>query len=216
MTDELKFDDWWTDFSYKFRNHKDSGFAMLERLIFDVRTFSQQKRIAFIEELLEREKLQYYACQLIPLFGDQRQVSELKNKASKLVDHDLVEDILPAYFEAIIKLNTPDDLPLLTKYYLNYQDNWFLRIPTELYHINKDLFLKAFAKKLPNYPTDRMCEYDGLLYLTADVEALEYLILNLPDTLSDKLKKFALAKSKHSMVVHDEKLKQQLLNLAGQ
>jgi len=216
MTDELTFDDWWADFNYKFRNDKDSGSAMLERLIFDVGTFSQQKRIAFIDELLENKKLQYYACQLIPLFGDQRQVCELKNRASKLVEQNLVEDILPTYFEAIIKLSTQDDLPLLTKYYLNYQDNWFLRIPTELYHIDKDLFLKVFAKKLPDYPIDRMCKYDSLLYLTSDVEALDYLIHNLPDTLADKLKKFALAKSKHAMVVGNEKLKQQLLNLAAQ
>ena len=51
---------------------------MLERLIFDVRTFTQQKRIAFIDELLQRTNLHYYACELIPLFGDQKQINEIK------------------------------------------------------------------------------------------------------------------------------------------
>lgn len=216
MADQVSFDEWWKDFSYQFKGYKDGGFEKLERLIIEVRTFSEAKRIVFIDEMLQRANIGNFVYELIPLYGNDRQVNEVKRRASELIENNLTDDILPTYIEVIIKTYNSSDLPLLTKYYLHYQDNLYFRIPNELYGIDKNLFLKAFAKKLPNYPTEKMCEYDGLLYLTDNVEAIEFLIHNLPTELSNKLKKFALAKSKHSMVVGNEKLKQQLLNLASE
>jgi len=215
MAGQISFDEWWKDFSYQFRNDKDSGSAMQERLIFEVGTFSEEKQIAFIDEMLERTNFVSYPCELIPLFGNQRQINEIKRRAAELIENNLTEDILSIYLPAIIKTYAPSDLPLLTKYYLNYQNNYFFRIPIELYSIDKNLFIKAFTKYLHNYPLDKMCEYDGLLYLTKNVEVIEFLIQNLPMELSNKMKKFALAKSKHSIVNGNEKLKQQLLHLAG-
>lgn len=213
MSEKLSFDEWWADFSHNFRNDKDGGHAMLDRLIFDVGTFTQEKRIAFIDELLQRKNLEMFACKLIPMFGDKGQIAEIKKRANELVKSNITDQILPDYFDVIFKTYKPEDLQLLKMYYLNYQDEIFFRIPTALFEVDRNLFLQAFTKYLPNYSVESICNYDGFLYLTNKVEAIEFLITNLPDVLSLKMRFFAKAKSKHSMVIRDKVLSEKLLKL---
>ncbi len=141
MSDKLTFEDWWTDFSNKFRKDKDGGYGKRDRLILEVKGFTQQKRIAFIDELLHRKNLAAYACELIPLFGNPHQRNEIKKRAIKLVRKGKSDQILPYYLDMLIRTYEPDDLNLLTDYYLNYQDRIFFRIPTELFEIDQNLFL---------------------------------------------------------------------------
>ena len=213
MTDKLTFDNWWADFSHKFRNDKDGGLDMLDRLKMEVRSFSQDKREAFIDELLKRKNLVFFACELIPLFRNPSQIEEIKKRAKELIERERFEDILPEYLNVIIKTFDPADIQLLNKYYLNYQETLPFRIPSELFEIDQQLFLMAFNKYLKNYSIESLCEYDGLLYLTYSPDAIEFLIAELPLELSYKMKSFAKKKSKHSMVVRNKELSEKLLKL---
>ncbi len=213
MTDKLTFEDWWADFSDKFRNDKDGGREMLNRLKSEVWSFPQAKREAFIDELLKRRNRQFYTCELVPLFGNQRQVGEIKKRAQKLLERSSFEDALPEYVKVILKTFEPADIPLLTKYYLNYQESSGFRIPLELYDIDQQLFLRAFEKYLKGYSAEALCEYDGLLYLTANPDAIEFLIAELSLDLSSKMKSFAKKKSQHSMVIRNMELSERLMKL---
>src|SRR5690554_5126648 len=165
MSDKLNFEDWWNDFSHKFRNDKDGGYGKRDRLILEVKSFTQQKRIAFIDELLHRKNLDAYACELIPLFGNHHHRNEIKKRAIKRVRKSKSDLILTYYFDMLIRTYEPDDLYLLTDYYLNYQDRIVFRIPTELFEIDKDLFLHAFTKYFPNYSTYRICIHHIIINL---------------------------------------------------
>jgi hypothetical protein len=213
MADKLTFDNWWADFSHKFRNDKDGGLDMLDRLKSEVQSFTQDKREAFIDELLKRQNLALFACELIPLFGHQRQIEEIKKRAKKLIERGRYERILPEYVTVILKTFAPSDLQLLTQYYLNYQKTPSFRIPSELFEINQELFLMAFNKYLMDYSVEGLCEYDGLLYLTDNPDAIEFLIAELPLELSSKMKSFAKKKSRHSIVVRNKELSERLLKL---
>ncbi len=213
MTDKLTFENWWVDFSDKFRNDKDGGREMLNRLKSEVRSFHKEKREAFIDELLKRNKLVFYSCELIPLFGNQRQIGEIKKRAQKLLDRSSFEDVLPEYVKVILKTFEPADIPWLTKYFLNYQDSSRFRIPLALYDIDQQLFLRALEKYLKGYSVEVLCEYDGLLYLTANPDAIEFLIAELSLDLSSKMKSFAKKKSQHSLVIRDKELSERLLKL---
>jgi len=213
MTDKLTFDNWWDDFSYKFRNDKDGGVEKLSRLKSEVQSFSQDKREAFIDELLKSKNLEFFACELTPIFGNQRHIAEIKKRAKKLIEGGRFEDILPEYLKVIIKTFEPNDIQLLTKYYLNYQDSISFRIPSKLFEIDEQLFLMAFDKYLRDYSVENLCEYDGLLYLTANPDAIGFLISELPPELSSKMKSFAKTKSKHSIVARDKELSERLMNL---
>jgi hypothetical protein len=215
MTDKLTFENWWDDFSYQFRNDKDGGLEMLSRLRSEVFSFSQEKREAFIDELLKRKNLEYFACELVSVFGNQRQIGEVKKRANELINADRFEEILPEYIAVILKTFTPSDLPLLTQYYLNYQKTVPFRIPSELFEIDRKLFLSAFEKYLKDYSVETLCEYDGLLYLTKDVDSIEFLINELPTDLSSKMKSFAKKKSEHSTVIGDKELSERLLLLGS-
>lgn len=214
MPEKLSFENWWIDFSYKFRNNKDGGLTMLNRLKMEVQSFSRDKREAFINELLQRKNLEIFACELIPMFGTKSQVGEIKKRASEIIKFERFEEILPEYLNVVIKTFSPADLQLITEYYLNYQETLSFRIPSELYVINPELFLKAFAKYLQNYSVKTLCEYDGLLYLTSNINAIKFLIDELPHNLSFKMKCFAKKKSNHSIVLRDRELSEKLLKLA--
>jgi hypothetical protein len=213
MTDKLTFDNWWADFSYKSRNDKDGGRDMLDRLKLEVQSFTKDKREAFIDELLKRKNLVFFACELIPFYGNQSQIAEIKKRAAKLIERGRFEEILPEYLKVIIKNFEPADIQLLNRYYLNYQDELTFRIPLDLFEIDQELFLNAFAKYLKNYSVEKLCEYDGLLYLTFNPDAIEFLIAELPLELSFKMKSFAKKKAKHLMVVRDKELSERLLKL---
>lgn len=215
MNEKLSFDDWWADFCVQFRGYKDGDNTMLERLFLEVSVFSQQQRHEFIDELLERKNLEVFACYLIPLFGNQNQINEIKTRTIELVDSNITSSILSAYFDAIIKTYTPNDLPLLTKYYLTNHDCFSPKIPTELFEIDKNLFLSSFSKKLKDSSVERICQYDELLYLTKNLNAIEFLINELPAELSQKMKAFAKAKSNHSIIKTNKELREKLLILAG-
>jgi hypothetical protein len=215
MADKLDFEDWWNDFTYQFRNDKDGGHEQIKRLISEVRSFPVDKREAFINELVGFDKLSVFSCSLICEFGTNEQLQLIKDKAIELIDNNSSDSILSEYINTIIARYEPNDNSLLGKYFLDYQNRNqnHIRIPGDLYNIEKELFLKAFAINIERYPIDKLCDYDGMLYLTQHLEALEYLIKELPFRLSEKLKLFALSKVNHSVSDLDKTLKSRLIDL---
>ncbi len=216
MTEKLEFKDWWDDFTYQFRNDKDGGYEKLRRLISEVRTFTVDKRKAFIDELIQFDNLRFYACALIKEFGTEEQVGLIKEKANELINTNSNDSILNEYINVIISRFQSIDKQILTKYFIDFQKQRsdYLRVPGELYDTDKDLFLNAFRINIERYPIDQLCDYDGFLYLTQHLNALEFLVLNLPFSLSEKLKIFALAKVNHSVSDFDNKLKSRLIEIS--
>jgi hypothetical protein len=213
MTDKLDFKEWWADFRHEHRNDKDFGYE-LSCLLADVGSFPQEKREVFIDELLQLEKFELYSCELISRFGSNEQTQLIKNKALNLINQDSTDNVLHDYILFIIRKYNEQDNFILNKYFIDKQIKENIWIPGELFDVNKDLFLKAFAINIEKYPIDKLCDYDGLLYMTHHLDALEYLINNLPFTLSEKLKLFALSKSNHSVSDFDKKLKTRLIELS--
>ena len=97
MNEKLEFKDWWDDFTYKFRNEKDGGYEELRRLISEVRTFTVDKRKAFIDELIQFDKLQFYSCALIKEFGTEEQIELIKKKTNELINTNSNDSILNEY-----------------------------------------------------------------------------------------------------------------------
>ena len=214
MNEQINFNEWWLEFEHQHRNEKDGGYERFIQLNNYVALISKEKQLTFIDELLERKDLHSYACELIPAFGNSEQIDIIKKNANALIIEKSEDVILSDYIEVIVKTFRPEDLPLLRSYYLNCGDASFYRIPVQLYEINKDLFLEAFSLKLKEMEVESICNFDGLLYLTNNIEALEFLIKKLDEEESFKLKKFALKKSKHSMVALRSGLKEKLLELS--
>ena len=211
MNDKLSFDKWWEDFEYQFRNHKDGGVTKLKSLKKELFTFSADKQIACINELLERPNLEVYACELIPIYGNDPQAQLIKNRAKEFIDCDQASSVLLHYFNLILKTNKPEDYKLIEKHYLNSDS----RIPTGLYHIDKKLFKKAFVNKLKNHSVELISKSDNFIYLAYDMKALAFLINELPCDLSKALKQFAKTKASHSMIAGNQELSNKLLELSN-
>lgn len=216
MKDKLDFNEWWNDFSYQFRNDKDGGYQELSRLITEVKNFSKNKQEAFINEMIQFDNLQFYSCALIAEFGSDDQVGLIRDKACELINNCSADIILHEYIKVLISKYQPSDESILTKYFIDFQtqSQAYIRVPGELFNIDKSLFLKAFTINIERYPIDKLCKEDGLLYMISHLEALEYLIKNLPFALSEKNKLFALSKVNHSFAQHDIRLKNKLMELA--
>ncbi len=216
MKEKLDFKDWWYDFTYQFRNDKDGGYEELRRLIGEVRNFTIEKRKSFINELIEFDNLRYYSCALIKEFGTEEQIGLIKEKANELINTNSNDTILSEYINVIISRYQPIDKPILTNYFIDFQNQRsdFIRVPGKLFDVDKDLFLKAFTINIERYPIDKLCDFDGYLYLTQHLEALRFLVNNLPFSLSEKLKIFVLAKVNHSVSDFDKKLKSRLIEIA--
>jgi hypothetical protein len=213
MSDELEFKEWWSEFRHEHRNDKDFTHE-LSCLKSEVGSFSQVKREALIDELLNLGGFETYACELIAKFGSDDQIQLIKTKAQSLIKQESTDNILNDYITLIIKTYQEQDILILRKYFIDYQKKQFIRVRGELFEIDRDLFLQAFSINLENYPIDKLCDYDGLLYMTNHLDALEFLIKNLPFTLSEKLKVFTLAKANHSYSDFDKKLKIRLIELS--
>lgn len=216
MREKLDLNEWWNDFTYQFRNDKNGEYEQLSRLISEVRSFNADKRKVFIDELIKFDNLRFYSCALIKEFGSNEQVGLIKDRAIELIKINSNDTILSEYINIIISRYQPIDNQILTKYFIDFQNQGsdYLRVPGELFDTDKDLFLKAFIINIERYPIDKLCDYDGFLYLTQHLDALEFLVIKLPFLLSEKLKIYALAKANHSVSDFDKRLKNRLIEIA--
>jgi hypothetical protein len=195
---------------------KEESHQMIRTLKFEISRFPETKRIAFIEELLSRKELMSIAFELIPTLGDKNQISKLKDQANALINTVSSDDpLLDELMRAVLGTYQKQDKDLISRYYVQFQEIRFIRVPIELYDIDMEIFLEAFEKCIENYPLDELCNYDAFLYLVARQDALEYLIKNLSFFPSHKMQIFCLAKSNHSTVKYNPSLKSKLLELAG-
>jgi hypothetical protein len=215
MTKEITFDDWWRDFENQSVRNREEPTEMLRRLKTEVKSLPEQKRTAFIDELLSRKELMILAFELIPSFGDKGQILNLKKLAYVMINSEPPNySILDSLMNAVVQSYQMEDKEIVTKYYVDFQESNFVKVPIELYEKDKTIFLQAFEKCIKLYPIDKLCDYDGLLFLIEDIDALTFLIENLSYFPARKLKIFCLAKANHSFASNDKRLKIKLLELA--
>jgi len=208
--EQLEFDDWWKDFQSIHKNDKDGGFDFVKHLKLEVKEFSKENRITFINELISRNHITI-ACELIPLFGDKNQKETIRDRFIQWIDSNSKEPIGQQYISMILATYEESDKEVITKYFEEQRTIWFV-IPPELYKIDKPLFLKSFEKYLLRYDDEHLYNYDGLLYLTNHLEILEFLIDNLSKHQSERLKRFCLSKSKKPFL--DKNIVNTLINFS--
>jgi len=101
----------------------------------------------------------------------------------------------------------------LAEYFSNhYNDNWY-HIPNGLFDIDKKLFVDAYEKLLSITKDVFLFESDSYLFLTSRLDILEYLIDNLSEIQSVRLRRMARIKSKHSTIKAEKR--QQLIRLSN-
>ncbi len=182
---EVEFEYWWKDFAYNHEKDNDNGKSATNELKWTLKGFSENKRIAFIDKLIEYKHLDD-ACQLIPLFGNKRQKKFLRGKLIKrillLKNNYLTEEIILA----VLKTYETKDLILL-KSYFHFNTRFDYEIMTLLYEIDRELFLSSFRKILRKTNIDYTLNIN-LLFDKNDIK--QFLSSRLSQKELDKLEVF--------------------------
>lgn len=207
---QLEFDEWWKDFKSEHINDKDGGLEELKDLKITLGSFPANKRINFIDELISRNNT-LIASELIELYGNSDQKRFIRNKLREWINSKSERYVGEIYVRTVLRTFEVSDLDLLRAYFKEYRG---LMIPFELYKIDKSLFLESFEKILNEVEDDRIYKYDGLLYLTSQLDILEFLIDNLSSIQSKRIQEFCKIKSRHSYI-NNENWKNELLRLAN-
>ncbi len=210
--EQLEFQAWWTDFQSYHKSDKDGGLETLKHLKQVVAGFSEAKRIAFIDEMINND-LGSLATELIALYGNEYHRRLIRDKFKEWITSQSENSIADAYLMTILRTFEESDITDLRKYFIEQRGNWF-RIPIELYSIDRVLFIESFEILLKRWTDESVFKYDGLLYLTNHLDILEFLIDNLSVLQSKRLQKFCKIKSGHSYV-NTDKRKIGLLTLAN-
>lgn len=208
----MEFKDWWKDFKSYHKGDKDGGLEELRHLKIVVASFSDDKRTAIIDELININKI-VHACELIQLFGNTRQKRWIREKFSEWITTKSDKSIAHEYLMTILKTFEASDMELVRVYFNEQRGKWF-HIPVELYSIDKSIFLDSFEILLNKWSDENLYKYDGLLYLTEDLEILEFLIDNLSVVQSKRIQEFCRVKSISSFV-NTEIWKMGLMELAN-
>ena len=209
--EQLEFTEWLKDFYEKNKNDKFGGYEAAKFLKIEVGMFPPEKRISFIDELININSLAT-ASELIELYGSYEQKRLIREKAKELLDSKSDDRIIVVFILTIIRTFEISDTELLRKYYLEQHWKWF-RVDLELYYVDKLLFLYAIEINLKKIKDEHLYNYDGFLYLLKDFEILEFLIDNLSTKQSKRMKEFCKVKSNHS-IVNKPKWKEELIRLS--
>jgi hypothetical protein len=209
MEQQLEFDEWWTD--YFSARHYQSGNEQLEDLKPIISRFSNDRQVAFIEELLNRDYV-YFACEFISLYGNDPQKHSIRDKLLKWLDSNTNNSDGYHFIRVILKAYESTDYNMMKRYFSEQRTIWF-NVPFELFHIDKRMFLSALEKWLPKFNDEKLYVYETLTYLINDLDAIEFLIDNLDEKESERIKKFCLAKSKYSY--YSGEIKKALIRLSN-
>ena len=196
--EELEFADWWTDFELNHKSDKDGGHYFIKCLINNVCGFSLPKRIAFIDELIQSEKI-VEACSLIELYGNDRHKKYIRKNLEEWMKSNCDDLYGAVYVNTVLKTYEKSDYYLIRKYFLESND-FGSYIPLELFYVDRLLFLKTFEKKIRDIKNEIFYQSDNFLYLTNDIEVLIFLFENLTYKDSKRIQKFCKYKSTHSCI----------------
>jgi len=210
--EQLEFDEWWKDFQSYHNYDKDGGIEAMKHLKSVVGGFIPEKRVLLIDEFIRIDKLGI-AAELIELYGNETQKELIREKLKSCIMSKQFDSIAYIFLLSVIRTHRLKDNNLLKLYYKK-QTKFNRVIPTELFKIDKKLFLFAFKKMFKQYPKTDIYEYDGLLYLVNHLDILEFLIDNLSLKQARRIQKFCKVKSMHSMVDND-KWKEDLIKLSN-
>ena len=209
--EKLEFAIWWKEFIKSHKDDKDGGIEAIKHLKNIVSEFNTEKKTSFIDQLILNDKPEI-ASELIELYGSKSQKEFIRNQLLECIKRNDYNMLSFSFLKTVINTYQEDDYNLLKLYY-DKQPLFNRVIPTELFDIDKNLFLFAFQKMIIQYPEYDIYEYDGLLYLTNRLDILEFLIDNLDNKHACQIQKFCKVKSSHSYINRDD-WKQKLLSLA--
>jgi len=191
VKEKLKFDKWWDEFTHSREVINSKGeIDVLTRAFLE---FDTHERQAFIDELLKREKY-YIACEYVPKYGTDEQKQLIRDKLTQWLNVNDNTANGNYFIMAILKTYKETDHELVKRYFSTQRTVWFT-IPVELFGIDPSLFLSAFKKFLPRFNDEKLYEYETLSYLIYSPDTIEFLIDNLNNEQSDRIKKFCVAKA---------------------
>ena len=185
--EQIEFESWWKEFQFNHEKNNDNGARGISDLLWTLKGFSIDKRIAFIDELIKHEYV-VYACRLIPLFGNRRQKRGLRIKLINKIIFDKKNYITKELALAILKTYKPIDY-LLLKCFFYVNINFDPMVMTALYENDKKFFLSVFRNILRKTPNTYWLNFRGL-FKNTDVR--DFLKSRLEKNEMEKLEIFEI------------------------
>jgi hypothetical protein len=204
---QFVFEKWWNEnFSNKRFASGNEELLIIESMMIE---FDSEIRILIIDEFLKRDYI-FFVCKLIPMFGNYSQKQQIRDKFLKWLDSRVEDSDGQDYIKCILKTYLDSDSELIKRYFSNQNSIWF-NVHSELFHVDKDMFLSLIEEYLTKFDDERLFDYETLSYLIYDFEALEFLIDNLSQKQSERLKQFCITKSKRPF--YGDEIKERLNRL---
>jgi hypothetical protein len=185
--EQIDFESWWKEFQFNHEKQNDNGARMLNDLLWTLKGFSDTKRIAFINELIEHNNL-VFACRSIPFYGSQRQKNILRFKLISKIIFDRKNHIMHELALAILKTYKPRDY-LLLKCYFYVNIEFDSMVMQALYEQDKVFFLSVFKNILRKTPNTYWLNVHVLINNT---DSRDFLKSNLTKIEMKKLEEFEI------------------------
>lgn len=166
----LEFKSWWKEFMYNHEKDNDNGHSMMNELNWTLNGYSEEKRISFINHLMLDDKL-YIASNLIPTFGNSRQKRQLRLILLKKLLFTKNSDKYDYLLISVFKTYNSSDSILIRLYFL-INKNFNCNVLSELFILNKGMFLEFFDKMIKRLRTKSF----ALTVFFRDDEIKDYLI----------------------------------------
>lgn len=207
--EQFEFEKWWTEnvSNKRFAN----GNEVLTYIKPAITGFNSDIKITIIDELFRRNYVDF-ACEFIPIYGNDRQKQLIRVELGKWIDNEINDSNGSVYINVILKTYKKSDYYLINNYFSEQRTIWFI-IPGDLFHVERNIFLSAFDKYLLKFKDDNFFKngtFGGLVYYP---DAIEFLINNLNKNQSNIIKKFCI--SKFSVPYYNEEIKSNLLRLSN-
>ncbi len=203
------FEKWWSAnfFNKRFASGNEE-LTVIESMMVE---FDSDIRIQIIDEFLKRDYISF-VCKLVPVYGNYPQRQQVRDKFIKWLDSGVNDSDGCDYIRCILKTYLDSDSELIKRYFSDQGSIWF-SVPSELFHVDKNLFVSLIEEYLSKFDNKKLYNYETLSYLIDDFEALEFLVDNLSKRQSKRLKKFCVIKSKKSY--YSDKIKEKLKELSA-
>jgi hypothetical protein len=206
---QFVFEKWWNEnfFNKRFASGNEE-LAIIESMMIE---FDTDIRIRIIDEFLKRD-YNFFVCELIPIYGSDSQKLLIRDKFLKWLDSGVNNSDGQTFIKCILKTHLDSDSELIKRYFSTQNTIWF-SVPSELFHIDKVMFLSSFEEYLTKFDDERLYDYETLSYLIYDFGALKFLVDNLSTKQSERLRKFCIAKSKRPF--YSDEIKEKLKKLSN-
>jgi hypothetical protein len=173
---QLEFENWWKEFQSYHEKDNDNGSREYKELLWTLNSFSKEKQIAFIDEL-QKNKHPSYACELIPIYGNTRQLNHLRTLLLFNLIFKSKRTQIDYIVIAILKSYRKTDY-LLLKLFSILRNDYSSAILEAMFEANKKLFIINFNKMLDKYSE---IKYDRFKHLINRTDVNRFLKENLTD-----------------------------------